>query len=482
MLARFFYKYFFISVAVIFQIALNVVMILFFKQYFFVYRVVMSVITFFVFMWLCNKNTNPQILFPWYFLFLFFPVVGIVMWIMLAKSFKEREYECCEKIVDKKAIDNSIISDISNILNAAKHQSDIKYFNCGKKLFKYLINDIKNAKNYVFLEFFIVKEGKLLNSILELLKAKSKQGVKVYFIFDDIGSRISKKTLRKMRDADINVQAFCGSKKFSLIHNNRDHRKICVIDGEIAYTGGVNIADEYVGEIERFGVWKDCGVKITGSGVADFVGEFVYTYNIGASQKIDHSQFKTTNVCEDGGQSVNVFSCPKQCCNLSAGENTILTLIESATKSVDIMTPYFVVDYWILNLLSRVQAKGVKIRIFLPGIPDKKTVNIITKSNYEFLLKNGIEIYEYDKGFLHSKVILIDEKTAFVGTINFDYRSFNHHYECGVITSNVNTVEEIKADFLELKKECSKINLGDTVLTNFERLAQMLIKIFAPLM
>ena len=117
------------------------------------------------------------------------------------------------------------------------------------------------------------------------------------------------------------------------------------------------------------------------------------------------------------------------------------------------MTPYFVVDYWTLNLLSRVQAKGVKIRIFLPGIPDKKTVNIITKSNYEFLLKSGIEIYECVKGLLHSKVILIDEKTAFVGTINFDYRSFNHHYECGVITSNVNTVEEIKADFLELKKE-----------------------------
>lgn len=363
--------------------------------------------------------------------------------------------------------------------------TDVKYFSHGMPMMESLKEDLMNAKRYIFLEYFIIEEGVMWDPILEILQKKSAEGVDVRVVYDDLGSFLTLPSnyAKKLRALGIQCKVFNKFHPFlTCLQNNRDHRKIAVIDGEIAYTGGINLADEYIGEKIRFGTWKDSAVRLCGDAAWSFTVMFLQIWELLTLKKEDYSIYQQTEHRPIPNQGWLQPYTDSPIDGENVGEQVYLQMIQNAHRYLYITTPYLMVDDNLLSALKLAAKSGVDVRILTPGIPDKKTVHFTTRSYYRELVDAGVRVYEFTEGFVHSKTFVSDDEVATVGTVNLDFRSLYLHFECGVCLYRCPAVLDVKQDFLSTIPVCREITKKDCKSGPFKRFFQNIMRIFAPLM
>ena len=341
------------------------------------------------------------------------------------------------------------------------------------------------AEKYILIEFFIIDEGELWDAVLDLLKRKIAAGVRVRLIYDDIGCMrtIPGNAYRKLREIGIDCVPFAmlrGQANNEV--NNRSHRKIVVIDGKVAYTGGINIADEYVNIIQRFGHWKDVGIKLTGGAVREMIKLFLIDYAMSSPDTPDFSELEALPKAEPDGWVMPFGSGPKPVYKNNVGSAVIMNMLDQAKDYVYITTPYLIIDNVMTETIENAARRGIDVRIITPHVPDKKIVFTMTRSSYRRLMKAGVKIYEYEPGFLHEKLYISDDTTAMTGSINLDYRSLVHHFEDGIWLYRNSSIADMKKDFLAVQN--ASIPIGeDTIKDNIRsRIVRDLVRIFSPLL
>lgn len=351
-------------------------------------------------------------------------------------------------------------------------------------MFQSMLLELEKAQKFIFLEYFIIEPGVMWDSILEILCEKVKAGVDVRVMYDDVGciSTLPRNYWRTLEQKGIRVVRF---NRFiptmNTYLNYRDHRKMCIIDGNIGYTGGLNLADEYINHVERFGYWKDTGVKLTGYGVANMTALFLqlWDFSVGCTTNID--AYMPTIAAESDGFVQAFADSPLDSYNVS--ETVFMNLISNATKSVYITSPYLTLDNEMMTALCTAAQSGIDVRIITPGIPDKKPVYLVTQSYYSQLIRAGVRIYEYTPGFIHAKMIVADNDIACVGTINMDFRSFYLHFECGTVFYRSSVVGKVRDEILSIIEQSHEID--EAWLSSYSWLRSIcasLLSLFAPLM
>lgn len=369
---------------------------------------------------------------------------------------------------------------------AFQHTS-VQYFSLGEKMHIALLEELKRAEKFIFIESFIIEEGKMWGEIEEILVEKAKQGVDVRVLFDDLGCILKLPTnfTKRLESLRIKCRAFHKTQHFfNANFNNRDHRKICVIDGNVGFNGGINLADEYINHIEVFGHWKDTAIMLKGEAVYGLTLLFLCMWSLETKNLEEFSLFAPTITQESDGILQPFGDNPLD--EHSVGESVYMNILNTAEQYVYITTPYLIISREMTISLCNAAKSGIDVRLILPGIPDKKFVHFLSRSYYESLLKAGVKIYEYSAGFIHSKMFISDDHTAVVGTINLDYRSLDLHYECATVLYGNSAIGEIVADFLETQAQSMEITL-DLIekhgkLDFFKFIALGILRTFSPLM
>lgn len=436
----------------------------------------------------------------WTIIILSLPVFGIVLYLLVknyqtlpkAKIYKIKK-ELYEKIEDNHKEQNFSDLEVAKILSFIKKDTNFDvydnsnsyFYNDGKTLFESMFFDIKNAKKYVFLEYFIVGSGKLLDELLDILVLKASEGVEIKILYDDVGSvkvfkRKYKKQIENIKNIELVSFAPLG-KNMNPIINYRDHRKITLIDGEIGYVGGANLADEYVHYITRFGYWRDNGIKIVGEACNNLLRLFSETWYLSTGVSLNFEEYccKTKLKCQ------NNFIVPfgdGPMDNKSTFYDLFFSLFSIAKKSIYISTPYFIIDDMMIKSLVVACKMGVDVKILIPGIADKKMTYNLTMAHLGEILKAGGKVFKYNKGFNHAKNIIIDERYAFGGTVNIDYRSLFLHYECGILLIDDKSVLQMKSDFENELNDAEMINYSKWKKRNiFSRFIAFIFRVFSPL-
>ena len=362
--------------------------------------------------------------------------------------------------------------------------TDVTYFPSGGEFFEEVIARMEKAERFIFLEFFILAEGKLWDQILAVLEAKARQGVEVKVIFDDFGSitRMSREMVARMREAGIEVAVFNPVHHYvnRLYFNYRDHRKIIAVDGQYAYTGGVNVADEYAGFIRRFGEWKDCGILLDGMGAWGLTTRFIHMWEIMGNKLLNEHDYYRPYEERRGTGWCQPFSDGPINNPDNPAEDIFLQCIHNARDYIWLTTPYFAVEDGMVRALCMAADSGVDVRLMVPGIPDHKYTDIVAGSFYETLLSHGVKIYRFKPGFLHAKTFVADGEVAMVGTINMDYRSFQLHYECGVMLYGVDAIAEIRRDMENVMVRSEMLKLEKWKKRSwFKRMLEKSLKVFS---
>ncbi len=366
--------------------------------------------------------------------------------------------------------------------------SETQYFKSGEEYFRALFRELRLAKKYIFIEYFIFKEGQIFNELFEILKQKAREGVEVKIIYDDFGclDRFEdKNTFKKLANFKIEALPFNKIKlKLDAFVNQRTHRKIVVIDGKVGFTGGVNIADEYANIKQPYGVWKDSGIQINGEAVWGLTTLFLNSWQFVSGKTIeDYSPYIPMDLPKlKGKEFVQVFGTSPLTKGQSAS-NIYLNMINNAQKSIYITTPYFITDYEILNALKIASRSGVSVNIVMPGVPDKKIPFYMARSHYAELIKEGVKIYEFTPGFVHAKLLVVDGESGIIGTINMDFRSLYLHFENGVLLHNSSTVKEMALDINDVINKSRLVTLKDMKKRSlWEKFCAQILKFFEPLM
>jgi len=367
------------------------------------------------------------------------------------------------------------------------------YFDSGESFFRQALVEMEKAEKYIFLEFFILRQGKMLDPIMEILSRKARQGLDIRIIYDGLGcfTTLPPNFDKLLEKTGIKCLVFNPFKPIlSSLQNNRDHRKIISIDGKTAFTGGMNLADEYINAEERFGHWKDAAIMIQGEAAWSLTLIFLQMWNLEKQEQDDPFLFypwKTTDgistgVCstESDGYVQPYADSPID--EENVGEQVYIQIINNAKEYVYINTPYLVIDDNLLSALSLSAKSGVDVRIITPHRWDKWIVAVASRSYYRQLIQSGVKVYEYTIGFNHSKTFVSDDKTATVGTTNLDFRSLYLHFECGVWMYKTSSVAKVKQDFLNTLKDSHEITLKDCSRNAVQRIFQDVLRLFAPLM
>lgn len=364
--------------------------------------------------------------------------------------------------------------------------TQVKYYQLGDLQFQDMTDELQKAERFIFIEFFIVSEGRMMDTVIDILKEKAKQGVEVRFMYDgtNVLWNLPNFFPRLMEKEGIQCKMFAPIKPvFSPHYNNRDHRKIVVIDGKVAFTGGINLADEYINEKPRFGHWKDTGVMIKGDAVERFTYMFLEMWDESEKQPEAYERYCLP---ENSAKPSDGFVIPYSVCPLGperVGERVYLEIINTAHTYVHIMTPYLILDHQMMMALTYAAKRGVEIIIIMPHIPDKKYAFYLAKTYYNQLLEAGVRICEYEPGFVHAKVFVADGTKAVVGTVNLDYRSLYHHFECGLVLYENSQVSVIEQDVQDTLEKCVEVTLEDyKKLKLYERIIGRIMRIVAPLM
>ncbi len=368
------------------------------------------------------------------------------------------------------------------------HNSSVVYYPLGEDKFADLKEELKKAERFIFLEYFIIERGTMWDAVLEILKEKVKEGVEVRVMYDGMCSimLLPYQYPSELQSYGIRAKMFAPIVPFlSTTQNNRDHRKIVVIDGKVAFTGGVNLADEYINEVKRFGHWKDVAVKITGDAVRSFTVMFLQMWNVSEWGEEDYQAYLRDIVFETplfhDGFVVPYGETPTR--STEVGKKVYESMIQRASGYVHMMSPYFIVDREFLETMRYASRRGVEVAMILPSIPDKKVAYYIARTFYPELLAAGVKVYEYLPGFIHAKAFVADGECAAVGTINLDYRSFYHHFECGACFFGNLVVAKVEEDFQETLKKCREVTPDYYKrLPLYQKIVGRIFRLAAPLM
>lgn len=461
-----------------------------------------------VFIYIVSRKDNPSYKLAWAVPVLLVPVFGGLFYLIFggnktSKKFKNQIQASHDETKHLLYNDGTIIKELEyidkSIANQARYIAEYsqfpphkntssEYLSPGEVFFEKLKEELKKAKYYIFMEYFIVHEGKMWDSILAILEEKVKEGVEVRLVYDDMGclSTLPYKYNQVLEEKGIRCMVFNPFVPLlSLRMNNRDHRKITVIDGHTGFTGGINLADEYINEVVRFGYWKDASIMLKGDAVWNLTVMFLQTWNFYNKEKEAYEKYYPYFHHEENFES-DGYVQPYGDSPLDdeiVGENVYLNIINKAKDYVYINTPYFIVDNELVTALTLAAKSGVDIRIVTPHIEDKWYAHIVTRAYYSQLIEAGVKVYEYTPGFIHSKTFVSDDEVGTVGTINMDYRSLYLHFECGVWLYKTKSVGQIKDDFLKTLEKCQRITMDDCVKVKFPtRILRSVIRVFAPLM
>lgn len=456
-----------------------------------------------------NQEQNPSTKLVWIIVIMLLPIVGAAIYLMFGSRYASKKLR--HKVLGENANSagalpdhSEVVSALSKVDPAAAAQcryilnttqippfaaAECEYFTSGEALFPRLLDELRQARKYIFIESFIVQEGLFWDSILAVLKEKAAAGVDVRVMYDDIGCL---KTLpldypQTLRKLGIKCTVFNPVKaRLDTGINNRDHRKIIIIDGKKAVVGGINLADEYINHIERFGYWKDSALLFSGGAVSGMELMFLQSWNLYApDMRLDYREYcrPVEETAEDYRHGFIQPLHDNPFDGEHIGESVFINMINAANRYIYINTPYFIVDNEMLTALQLAAKRGVDVRICTPHIPDKWYVHMMTQAYYQPLQKAGVKVSEFTPGFNHTKSIVADDKIAFVGTINCDYRSFYHHFECGALLYGVmDIITLMREDFLRTEAQCTPAEECTKLTPLRLKLLRSLLRLFAPLM
>ena len=451
------------------------------------------------------SDDNPDYKIPWLLFILVVPIAGFMLYFMFYSRTLQKKF--IRRLDDLKR--HSYRKDDSNLLKELKKDNPVaaaqakmlcdiaethlftntkqEYFSLGEEMFQRMLMDLEAAEKFIYMEYFIIEEGKFWNSILDILKRKAAQGVEVKVLYDDIGCMMTlpgdyHRTLRKWGIQAIPFSRLRGNADSEF--NNRSHRKILVIDGKIGYTGGVNIADEYINEVEKFGHWKDTGVRLEGEAVWELTKLFLVDFGINEKEVFvtGNELYPVQNDIKELGYLIPFGDGPHPIYGCRVGKSVIQNMLAGATEYAWMTSPYLIIDNDLCSDLENAALRGIDVRIIVPHIPDKKLIFAMTRSFYHRLMSAGVKIYEYEPGFIHAKSYLVDDDYAMIGTINLDYRSLVHHFENGVWMYQCEANRSLKADIEDTLKKSIEVT-PDMLKTNLlQRFITAVVRIFAPML
>ncbi|MBQ8603636.1 MAG: cardiolipin synthase [Oscillospiraceae bacterium] len=473
-----------------------------YSPYYFIVNAVLSVgISFFI----INSNIDPTSKITWLMLISAMPLFGSAFFCYTRSDlgFRALKYQFGKIMRDT----NNAITQQPDTIEALKEEStataqlagymrrsghhpvysncDVRYFSLGEEKFRRILEELETAEHFIMLEYFIIDEGYMWGKILEVLARKAQQGVDVMVMYDGSNefTTLPRDYSKRLQNLGIKCRVFAPATPFVSTHYNyRDHRKILVIDNKTAFTGGVNLADEYINRYEKYGHWKDTAIMIKGDAVESFTLMFLQMWNIaGGKAEIQKYISHTADSYSHNGYVIPYGDSPLDSDKL--GRRVYMDIINRADRYVYIMTPYLILDSEMETAIKFAAERGVDVRIILPGIPDKKTPYALAKTHYSSLLDSGVKIYEYTPGFVHAKVFVSDDIKAVVGTINLDYRSLYHHFECAAYLYKTDCIPEIVEDFEKTQQLCAPVT-KETVkkLSIRTKLTGRIMKVLAPLM
>ncbi len=460
----------FAALAVLLQIGWILILMIKLYQYSSVISLLTSLFALVVALRIYGKHTNAAFKMPWIIVILAFPVFGLCIYGLFGH--KEAMHKIIRKFEDVDAQLIPLNVQDETILQQLE-QEDPVYDTTAVKFYPeaYLgyeeqLKELEKAKHFIFLEYHAIEEAEAFARLKDVLARKAAEGVEVRILYDDVGciGFLDKSFIDRMNAIGVQCRVFNYVVPFlNIFMNNRDHRKIMVIDGKVGFTGGYNLADEYFNITHPYGYWKDTGVKLTGRAVQNFTMMFLEMWNVMGQADTDYEKYLKASQegAEDGNvQKASGYVQPYADSPLDGepvGENVYLNLIKTAKKRLYVATPYLIISDEMTRELGLAAKRGVDVRVFTPGIPDKKIIYGVTRSYYSGLVRQGVRVYEYTPGFLHAKQMLCDGDTATVGTINMDYRSLYHHFENGVWMHGCDAIRDIEADFDKLLQDSEEV-------------------------
>ncbi len=454
-----------------------------------------------------NEKGNPAFKMTWILCVMIFPVFGTVFYVYvklqlgtgyIGRRLSTLKIETEPYMQEDRRVVHALSANKPANANLAYYMSHqigfpiyrntkVTYFPLGEDKFEALVEKLEQAEHFIFMEYFIVEKGYMWDTILEILERKAAEGVEVRFMYDGMCSiaMLPYNYPRQLMKKGIHAKMFNPVRPvLSTSQNNRDHRKICVIDGQVGFTGGINIGDEYINQKVRFGHWKDTAVMLEGDAVQSLTMLFLQMWNVNESRPENYETYltqKSTTLKRELGFVLPYGDSPFD--HENVGEEVYFHILNHAKKYVHIMTPYLILDNEMLTTLTRTAKSGIEVIIIMPHIPDKKYAFALAKTYYGELLEAGVQIYEYTPGFVHAKVFVSDDDTATVGTINLDFRSLYLHFECGVFIYQNTVVDAVEKDFQETLKKCQKVSITDVKTRPFlHRITGEVLRMVAPLM
>lgn len=458
-------------------------------------------------LWVIINKHEPEYAIGWLLIIMIFPLYGALLYIIFGKKtltfFSRKRLNKFVKsftrarVINKdraqnleklKAFDSDLARQSQYISRSAYStpwkNTQAKYYPLGDDFLEDFLIELEKAERFIFIEFFIISFGQFWSKVLEVLEEKKDQGVEIRILYDDFGciGGVPSNYAKQLRKHGFKASAFNPVKPhINSRLNYRDHRKICIIDGNVAFTGGVNLADEYINREIRFGHWKDNAVMIKGLAVWDLTVLFLSMWNVTVGIDEDLSVFQPTLKTESDGFVQPFGDNPLD--EVAMAETAYLQIINMAKSYVWITTPYLVITRSMINALSIAAQSGVDVRLIVPKIPDKIYVHAVSKSYYLELIKAGVKIYEYTPGFIHSKLFICDDKVSIIGTVNMDYRSFYLHFECGVAFFGSSIINDVKKDMENILALSDEIDYSKATSVNiFTKFYRIILRLFAPIL
>ena len=501
-----FSRFFVIALLLVLQIAVLIVAYGFFTDKLPILINLLRLFSFAMVIYLFNCPMDSSAKLTWMFIIVILPLAGAAFLLFTQSNVGHRMerklvdqqiqqskevLEQPENVLEAVEHDGSGTDDLCRYLNRSGHfplyeHTRVTYFPLGEDKFEAMLEQLEKAEKYIFLEYFIIEEGYMWGRILDILTRKAREGVEVRVLYDGMCemSTLPVDYWKLLNAEGIKAKPFSPIKPVISSHYNyRDHRKILVIDGKVAFNGGVNLADEYINRVERFGHWKDTALMLEGPAAQSFALMFLQMWYVGEKEPDYSSWFGDP---QPRPQEAAGYVMPYGDSPLDAdkvGEAVYMDILNRATDYVHIMTPYLILDGELETALRYAAQRGVDVRLILPGIPDKKIAYALAKTHYRSLTEAGVKIYEYTPGFVHAKVFVSDDQKAVVGTINLDYRSLYHHFECATYLYKTDCIPEIEEDFRQTMEQCRRVT-AETIKEDKlpRKILGQLAKLISPLM
>ena len=495
----------FVGMSVLLQVLWFLLLVFRLSQYSAIISIFSSVAALFITLWMFGRHINAEIKISWIVIMLAFPVLGVNLYLLFGRPGASKHNKvvfdlCGRKIraaVPKEAdvlteleADNRRVANQFRYLQNYAHypvysNTDITYYSDTNKALEAQKAALQSAEHFIFLEYFAIEKAEAFDGVLEILLQKVSQGVKVRILYDDVGSVgfISPSFIKQMREAGIDCRVFNPMVPFlRMFMNHRDHRKITIVDGIIGFTGCYNLANEYFNIIQPYGRWKDAGVRIEGDAVRNLTVMFLEMWNGIKADDTDYAPYFRTRQYQAKEHCYVQPYADSPLDEERVGENAYLDMIQNAKQYVYIMTPYLIISSDMNRAICLAAKRGVDVRIVIPAIPDKKIVYQVTCSYLTALAHAGVRLYKYTPGFCHSKLCVVDDRTAIVGTINFDYRSLFHHFEDACLFYKASAVLAVRDDFEETFPQCEEVTEQCKVKSPALRTGQCILRFIAPLL